>query len=106
MSSVPTNHVLILAAALFLIGTAGVLARRNLVFVLMSIEIMLGAAGLAFIAAGSRWHQPDGQSVFIFILVTAAAEVAVGLSLILRIHHNFSSVDSDDVSLLKEEPEQ
>jgi NADH-quinone oxidoreductase subunit K len=105
MSSVPTNHALMLAAVLFLLGTVGVLVRRNLVFVLMSIEIMLSAAGLAFIAAGSKWHQPDGQVAFIFILVVAAAEVAIGLSLILRIHRYFRSVDSDDVSLLREESE-
>lgn len=105
MTSIPTNHALMLAAILFLIGTVGVLARRNLVFVLMSVEIMLSAAGLAFVAAGSKWHQPDGQAVFIFILVTAAAEVAVGLSLILRIYHSFRSVDSDEVSLLREESE-
>lgn len=105
MSSIPTSHALILAAGLFLIGTIGVLARRNLVFVLMSIEIMLSAAGLAFIAAGSRWHQPDGQVAFIFILVVAAAEAAIGLSLILRINHYFRSVDSDQVSLLREESE-
>lgn len=103
MSSVPTAHALILAGALFAIGTVGVLARRNLVFVLMSVELMLSAAALAFVAAASKWQQPDGQVFFIFIIVTAAAEVAVGLSLVLRIFHNFRSVDSDDVSLLREE---
>jgi len=90
---------------LFLIGAVGVLTRRNLVFVLMSIEIMLSAAGLAFVAAGSKWQQPDGQSAFIFILVVAAAEVAIGLSLILRLSHYFRSVDSDDMDLLREESE-
>lgn len=103
MGSIPTSHAIILAGVLFLIGAVGVLSRRNLVFVLMSIEIMLSAAGLAFIAAGSKWHQPDGQVAFIFILVVAAAEVAIGLSLIMRISHYFRSVDSDDVSLLREE---
>jgi len=105
MSNVPANHTLILAAVLFLIGTVGVLARRNLVFVLMSIEIMLSAAGLAFVAAGSKWHQPDGQVAFIFILVVAAAEVAIGLSLIFRISRYFRGVDSDELSLLGEESE-
>lgn len=103
MTSVPTTHALILAAVLFMIGIAGVLVRRNLVFVLLSIEIMLSAAALAFIAAGSKWRQPDGQSVLVFILVTAAAEVAVGLSLVLRIDHSFKSINSDDVNLLREE---
>ncbi len=105
MNSVPTGHALILAAVLFAIGIVGVLARRNLVFILLSIEIMLSAAALAFVAAGSKWHQPDGQVFLIFILVTAAAEVAVGLSLVLRIDHAFKSIDSDDVSTLREERE-
>lgn len=103
MSSIPTSHALILAAALFVIGAVGVLARRNLVFVLMSIEIMLSAAGLAFVAAGSKWNQPDGQVAFISILVVAAAEVAIGLSLIFRLSRCFRSVDSDKMSLLGEE---
>lgn len=103
MSSVPITHALILAGALFAVGTVGVLARRNLVFVLMSVEIMLSAAALAFVAAASKWRQPDGQVFFIFIIVTAAAEVAVGLSLVLRIYRSFKSVDSDEVSLLREE---
>lgn len=103
MSSIPATHALMLAGLLFVIGTIGVLARRNLVFVLMSLEIMLAAAGLVFVTAGSKWHQPDGQVAFIFILVVAAAEVAIGLSLVLRIHHYYRSVDSDQVSLLREE---
>lgn len=102
MTSVPVEHALILAGVLFLIGAVGVMARRNLVFVLMSVEIMLSSTSIAFIAAGSKWHQPDGQVFFIFILVTAAAEVAVGLALILRIYHKWKSVDSDEVSLMRE----
>lgn len=102
MSSVPFGHALILAGILFLIGSVGVLARRNLVFVLMSVELMLSAASIAFVAAGSRWGQPDGQVFFVFILVTAAAEVAVGLSLLLRIYHNWKTVDTDEVSLMRE----
>lgn len=107
MSSVPTNHALILAGALFVLGTVGVLARRNLIFVLMSLELMLSATGIAFVAAASRWQmtngqaQPDGQVFFILILVTAAAEVAVGLTLLLRIYHNWKNIDSDEVSELR-----
>lgn len=102
MNSVPTDHALILAGILFVIGAVGVLARRNLVYVLMSIEIMLNAAAVAFVAAASRWHQPDGQVFVIFILVTAAAEVAVGLSLLLRIYANWKSVDTDEMDLMGE----
>ena len=65
---------------MFALGLAGLLVRRNLIFTLMSIEVMLNAAGLAFVVAGSRWAQPDGQVMFIFILATAAAEVSVGLA--------------------------
>ena len=101
MSSIQTNHALILAAVLFLVGVVGVMARRNLVFILMSLEIMLSAAAIAFVAAASKWRQPDGQVIVIFILVTAAAEVAVGLSLLLRIYHEWKSVDVDEVSLMK-----
>jgi len=64
-------------------------------FVLLSIEIMLNATGLAFVAGGSKWSQPDGQVMFIFILVMAAAEVAVGLALILQLYHRFKTLDTD-----------
>ena len=102
MNSIPTDHALILAGVLFVIGTLGVLARRNLVFILISIEIMLNGAAVAFVAAASKWGQPDGQVFVIFILVTAASEVAVGLSLLLRIYHNWKTVDMDKLNLMKE----
>lgn len=87
--------VLLLAGLLFSMGIIGVIIRKNLIFMLMSVEIMLNAAGLAFIAAGSQWNQPDGQVMFIFILVMAAAEVSIGLALILQIHHLHNSLDID-----------
>jgi NADH-quinone oxidoreductase subunit K len=101
MATVPTSQALLLAMILFALGLAGVLVRRNLVFLLLSIEIMLNAAGLAFIAAGSRWHQADGQILFILVLTLAASEVAVGLALILRIHHRLSSLDADAAARLR-----
>jgi len=67
----------------------------------MCIEIMLNASGLAFVAAGSRWGQPDGQVMFLFILAMAAAEVSVGLALVLRLHRLYKSVNIDDASTLK-----
>ena len=76
----------------------GLLVRRNVVFQLMSIEIMLNAAGLAFIVAGSRWSQPDGQVMFLFILAMAAAEVSVGLALVLLVYRSLHSLDSDRAS--------
>jgi NADH-quinone oxidoreductase subunit K len=98
---VPARDGLLLAAVLFALGLAGLLARRNVIFVLMSIEIMLNAAGLAFIAAGARWGQADGQVFFIFILAMAAAEVAVGLALVLQLYHQYKSVDVDAADRMK-----
>jgi NADH-quinone oxidoreductase subunit K len=95
------RHALVLAAILFALGLGGVLVRRNILFVLMSIEVMLNAAGLAFIAAGARWQQPDGQVVFLFILAMAAAEVSVGLALLLALYHQFKTLDTDAASRMK-----
>jgi NADH-quinone oxidoreductase subunit K len=95
MIAVPTSHVLLLAAVLFALGLTGLLVRRNVVFMLVSIEVMLNAAGLAFVAAGARWGQADGQILFLFILAMAAAEVSVGLALVLRLHQRFHTVDAD-----------
>ncbi len=95
MSAVPITHGLLLAALLFALGVVGLLVRRNVVFMLLSIEIMLNAAGLAFVVAGARWGQPDGQVMFVFILAMAAAEVAVGLALVIRMRHLFGTVDTD-----------
>jgi NADH-quinone oxidoreductase subunit K len=83
---------------LFALGLAGVLMRRDLIFILMSIEIMLNGAGVAFVAAGSRWGQPDGQIMFLFILAMAASEVAVGLALVLRLYHQHHNLDADAIS--------
>jgi NADH-quinone oxidoreductase subunit K len=90
-----------LAALLFVLGTVGLLVRRNLIYVLMSIEIMMNAAGLAFVAAGALWGQPDGQVLFVFILTLAAAEVAVGLGLVLHVYERFKAVDIDALSTMK-----
>jgi NADH-quinone oxidoreductase subunit K len=90
-----------LAGILFVLGLIGLLTRRNLVFTLMSIEIMLNAAGLAFIVAGSRWAQPDGQVVFMFILAMAGAEVSVGLALVLMLQRKLRTLDSDAASRMK-----
>lgn len=100
-ASIPLGHVLVLAAALFCLGLAGVLARRNVLFVFMSLEIMLNAAGLAFVAAGARWGTADGQAMFMFILAIAAAEVSVGLALVIRLYHDRRSLDSDRADRLR-----
>ena len=84
-----------------MLGLISVLIRRNVIFMLISVEIMLNAAGLAFVVAGARWAQPDGQVMFIFILTMAAAEVSVGLALILQIYHQFKTLDTDAVSKMR-----
>ncbi len=86
---------------MFALGLTGLLVRRNVIFLLMSLEIMLNAAGLAFVVAGSRWGQPDGQIVFLFILSMAAAEVSVGLALVLQIYRRFKTLDSDALSEMR-----
>ncbi|MGJ8690655.1 MAG: NADH-quinone oxidoreductase subunit NuoK [Gammaproteobacteria bacterium] len=99
MESIPYEHGLILAAILFVCGLVGVLTRRNIVFVLMSLEIMLNACGLAFVVASARWQHADGQVMFLMILTLAAAEVAVGLGLIIQMYRRFHTVD---ISVLNE----
>ncbi len=101
MSPSPFGAGLVLAAALFVIGLAGLLARRNVLFVLMSLEVMLNAAGLAFVVAGARWRQADGQVMFLFILAMAAAEVAVGLALVFRLREQLGGLDGDAASSMR-----
>ena len=86
---------------MFSLGLTSLLVRRNLIFVLMSLEVMLNAAGLAFVVAGSRWRQTDGQVVFLFILAIAAAEVAVGLALVLQVYRRFKALDVDELSKMR-----
>jgi NADH-quinone oxidoreductase subunit K len=99
-ATVPMEVGLILAGILFLFGVIGIIVRRNIFFILLSIEIMLNAAGLAFVVAGSHWGQPDGQVMFIFILSMAAAEVSVGLALVLQLYNHYKSLDVDEISKL------
>jgi NADH-quinone oxidoreductase subunit K len=101
MATIPLLHPLLLALLLFTLGVVGVLVRRNFMFILMSIEIMLNAAALAFIVAANRWGQADGQVMFLFILTLAASEVAVGLALILRVRHRLATLDSDAANWLR-----
>ena len=98
---IPMEHGLVLAAVLFVLGLVGVLARRNIVFILLSIEVMLNAAGLAFVVAGARWGQLDGQVMFLFILTMAASEVSVGLALVLQLFHRFRTLDTSAAANMK-----
>jgi NADH-quinone oxidoreductase subunit K len=101
MHPVSSDLGLELAGLLFVLGLAGVLARRNVIFLLMSIEIMLNAAGLAFVSAGARWHAADGQVMFLFILAMAAAEVSVGLALVVCLYRRWSTLDADKPSSMR-----
>lgn len=102
MLTIPLETQLIFAGILFLLGMIGLLVRRNLIFMLMSVEIMFNSAGLAFIIAGNHWKQADGQVMFIFILTVAAAEVSIGLALILQVYHHFKTLDADEVNKLND----
>src|SRR5215210_1003814 len=97
------HMVLMIAAVLFTLGLIGVLTRKNVVFMLISVEIMLNAAGLAFVAAGSKWQQADGQVMFLFILAMAAAEVSVGLALVMQIYHQHKTLDVEELTGLRDE---
>lgn len=99
-ATIPLEHVLLLAALLFMIGLTGVLIRRNTIFLLMSLEIMMNACGLAFVAAGARWAEADGQIMYMLVLSIAAAEVAVGLGLVLQLERRLRHLDIDSVSEL------
>lgn len=101
MLTISLDYGFLLAGVLFLIGVVGLLVRRNIIFILLSLEIMLNAVGLAFVVAGSSWQQPDGQVMFLFILAMAAAEVAIGLALALQLFKTTRSLDVDVASRMR-----
>jgi NADH-quinone oxidoreductase subunit K len=101
MAPIPMQDVLYLAVTLFTLGLIGLLTRRNLIFTLLSVEVMLNASGLAFVAGSYQWGRPDGQVMFIFILAMAAAEVSVGLALLLQFHRRQPTLDSDAASEMR-----
>ncbi|MBD7977109.1 MULTISPECIES: NADH-quinone oxidoreductase subunit NuoK [Pseudomonas] len=101
MQSIPLEHGLALAAVLFCLGLVGLMVRRNILFMLMSLEVMMNAAGLAFIVAGSRWEQPDGQVMFILVITLAAAEAAIGLAILLQLYRRFNTLDVDAASEMR-----
>ena len=101
LHSVPVEHALIVAAILFALGLTGLFIRRNIIFALMCIEVMMNSAGLAFVAAGSRWNQPDGQVMFLMILTLAAAETCVGLAFVLQLYRRFDTLDTDAASEMR-----
>jgi NADH-quinone oxidoreductase subunit K len=98
---VPTNYYVILSAVLFSIGVAGVLLRRNAIIIFMSIELMLNSANLAFVAFARGFADVAGQVLVFFVITVAAAEVAVGLALIVTIFRTKKSIDIDELHMLE-----
>ena len=98
---IPLSNYLIVSAVLFAIGTAGVFLRRNLITILLSVEVMLNAVNLTFIAAGRFYHSVDGQIVVFFVMTVAAAEAAVGLAIVIALFRHRESLNPDAFTSLK-----
>ncbi|MGA2120078.1 MAG: NADH-quinone oxidoreductase subunit NuoK [Bryobacteraceae bacterium] len=101
MPPVSTIHYLVLSAALLLIGTVGVLTRRNIVIILMSIELILNAVNINLIAFSHALHQVTGQVFAIFVITDAVAEAAVGLGILIALFRNRETLQADEIDLLK-----
>jgi NADH:ubiquinone oxidoreductase subunit K len=95
------NQFLLLAAAIFCIGVYGVLARRNGIMVLMSVELILNAVNINLVAFGAFRHDITGQVFALFVIAIAAAEVGVGLALVMMLYRNSRSIDVDDIDVMK-----
>jgi len=100
MTIVPYEHVLALAGLVFLLGLFCTVVRRNLIMMLLGVEIMLNAATIAFVGSSLRWQDLEGQAFVLFILAVAAAEVSIGLALIVCAYRRTESVDPDNYNLL------
>jgi len=98
---ITVTHYVALSAVLFIIGALGVLIRRNAILIFMSVELMLNAANLAFVAFARHYDHLDGQIISFFVMTVAAAEVAVGLALIVTIFKTKRSIDVDEINSMK-----
>ncbi len=101
MTAVPINWYLILGAVLFTIGVIGVLVRRNVIVIFMSIELMLNAVNLVFVALSRQLQLMDGQVVVFFVMTVAAAEAAVGLAIIISVFRNRETANADELNMLR-----
>jgi NADH-quinone oxidoreductase subunit K len=97
----PISYYMALSAILFAIGVAGVLIRRNVIVMFLSIELMLNAVNLALVALGRRIGSMDGQVIVVFVMTLAAAEAAVGLAIIISVFRNRETVNADELNLLR-----
>ncbi|MFB3108868.1 MAG: NADH-quinone oxidoreductase subunit NuoK [Candidatus Binatia bacterium] len=100
-STLPLNYVLMLSGIVFAIGVIGVIIRRNLIIIMMSIELMLNAVNLAFVAFARFHGYMDGQVIVLFVMTVAAAEAVVGLAIIITVFRQRQSLDPQDMQLLK-----
>ena len=98
---IPLTHYLIVSAFLFTIGLAGIMTRRNVLLILLCIELMFNAANLAFVAYAKAWGDASGQLIVFFVITVAAAEVTVGLAIAILMARRLSTLNADEVSLLK-----
>jgi NADH-quinone oxidoreductase subunit K len=98
---IPLGHYLVVSAVLFAIGTAGVFLRRNLITILLSIEVMLNAVNLTFVAVGRQLGSYDGQIITFFVITVAAAEAAVGLAVIIALYRHRESLNPDAFTSLR-----
>jgi NADH-quinone oxidoreductase subunit K len=98
---IPLSYYLVVSAVLFAIGTAGVFLRRNLITILLSIEIMLNAVNLSFVAFGRQLGNFDGQIIVFFVMTVAAAEAAVGLAIVISLYRHRESLNPDTFASLK-----
>jgi NADH-quinone oxidoreductase subunit K len=98
---VPTNYYLLLSAAIFVVGAVGVLSRRNALIVFMCVELMLNSVNLSLIALSRQWGNLNGQVFVFMIMAVAAAEVAVGLAILIAHNRNVKTTNIDEINLLK-----
>jgi NADH-quinone oxidoreductase subunit K len=98
---VPFGHVFLLAGLIFSMGLVCLVAHRNLIMTLVGVEVMMNAAAIAFVAAALRWHLMEGQVFVLFILAVAAAEVSVGLAIVVSVYRRTGSIDPDHYDILK-----
>ncbi len=98
---VPFGHVFLLAGLIFSLGLICLVAHRNLIMTLIGVEVMMNAAAIAFVGAALRWQMMEGQAFMLFILTVSAAEVSVGLALVVAAHRRTGSLDPDRYDILK-----
>jgi len=98
---VPFGHVFLLAGLIFSFGLICLVAHRNLIMTLVGVEVMMNGAAIAFVGAALRWHLMEGQAFMLFILAVAAAEVSVGLAIVVNVYRRTGSIDPDRYDILK-----